>query len=267
MKKHPDYLSEFEQEFELADEMDSSGQSYESDDQEYEWEEDTEMESDDEYEAEQDDELESWAPPVPRGSYGSRLYEAMYSGADNEFEMDREVDQILREMEQDYFFGAAKNWLKKKGLGLAKKFAQKLPIGGDLLSTLSSVARGDIRDALKRFMKSDLLKTGLAAIPGGAAIAQGLDLANQLSNSEMPARRNVEKAVAIGKRAYQYLAQELPAARTVAEANALGKAAVRRSVRDYSNAGQQNNPGMRRIPLRPGAVVTVHADHLIIRQP
>ncbi len=277
MRDYPNYLSEFEQEFELDNEAGNAEQSYEAhDDSDNEWEEHEdsyEMETDNEQDAESYEEHESddheWEGMGEERSYEQRLYEVLSSGSDNEMEMEHEVDRILHEMEQDYFWGSVGNFLKKKGAGLIKKYAGKLPFGG-ALKAISSVARGDIRGGLKNLMNDGMFKQAISFLPGGSLVSKGMDVANGMMNNEtaLPiSKQKVNQIVAVGKQAYQNLASSISQATNVNDVKDLGKKAVQQAVQ-MTKTQQSPMRGKHRVrvPIKPGSIVTVHPTYVIIWQ-
>jgi len=265
-------LSEFEREFELDDEFESTsgfdGFSDEASDlnSEYEYEEDGEY-GDEEYDGdnEYEDEMESWDMPNEQ-AYANRLYEAMTNGMDNEFEMEQTIDRVLYEMEQDFFFKRfkklGKKFLQTTGGRLVKKLAQNSP-WGIVATGLSKVARGDIKGAIKGVLNNDLVKQAVSMMPGGGAIAKGMDVANQLIEGETPAisKTTAQQAVQLAKGSYTNLAKNMAQMSNVNQLKDMGRDAVKKAADSMNN----NRKGMRKtqIPLKPGAIVTVHAGKFI----
>ena len=276
MRGNTDYLSEFEQEFEL--EFESETYDNENDfelDNEFESENDNEFEfeSDSEFESENDNEFEFEA----ENSYESRLYEILNNNYESELEFENNLNEVLHEMEKDYFWGGLKKWVKKKGgvSGLLAKYAKKLPIVS-AAKALSSVARGDLRGALKNVMSNDLLKTGLSFVPGGSAAVKGLDMANKLlGDSETPnvPMAKVKQAVAVGKAAYDGLAKNLASAQTPQDIKDMGKKALQQAVQGVKSGAMNGltNGGKRRkktvIPYPKGSRICVYPDRIVILKP
>lgn len=279
MTKHSDYLSEFEQEFELdselelEDSMDSNeyaDNEWESDEeQEYESEYESEYEVEEEYEYD-DSESEAWNYS-PEQEYENRLYEVLTSGMNNEFEMEQEIDRVLYEMEQDFFWKKLKKmgtkFLKSAGGKMIKKLAQKSPFG-TALGALSKVARGDIKGAFKGVLNNGLLKHAVGFLPGGSLVSKGMDIAGKYMNNETPAisKAQVGQAVQLAKSAYGQLANDMARVNHPEQLKSLGKAAVRKAM-----GGMRPSPmrgkNKTRIPLEPGSVVTVHPTHINIWKP
>jgi hypothetical protein len=273
MRGNPDYLSEFEQEFEL--EFESETYDNENDfelDNEYDSEYDNEFESDSEYDSEHDNEFEFEAD-----SYESRLYEILNNNYESELEFENNLNEVLHEMEKDYFWGAAKKWIKKRGGvgGLLAKYAKKLPIAS-AAKALSSVARGDLRGALKNVMSNDLLKTGLSFVPGGAAAVKGLDIANKLmGDSEAPnvPMEKVKQAVAVGKAAYDGLAKGIVNAQTPQDIKDLGKKAIQQAIQGVKNGlvsgatSRATGHKKRVIHYPKGSKICIYPDRIVIVKP
>ena len=279
MKNQNDYLSEFEQEFEMEDTMyaDDKENSYEYSNDEFEYDASGEAEADDEFEWEEDetyqDEFEYGSSDESNAyssdqEYEERLLSAFRSGANNEFEMEMEIERVFHEMEQDYFFGSLKKFIKKRGPGFLKKLAGSTPLG-KLVQKISRDGRGLIRRALK----SKLLRTGIGMIPGyGAAINQGLSTLDGLVNSEMGdseiSRQKVRQVVQVGKRAYQNLANGMLTMNNINSLRSLGTGALRSAVASVGGGGSSfKNKHKSVIPIKPNSIVTVHPGKVVIWQP
>jgi hypothetical protein len=276
MDMNSDNLSEFEREFELDDELENTSgfdgfadeSAYADSEAEYEYDEEEDMEyGNEEYseESEFEDEMESWDRSNEQ-AYANRLYEAMTNGIDNEFEMEQAIDRVLYEMEQDFFFKKFKKlgskFLQTAGGRLVQKLAKNSP-WGIVASGLSKVARGDIQGAIKGVINNDLVKQAVSMMPGGGAIAKGMDVANQLMEGETPgvSKASAQKAVDLAKKSYSHLAKNMAQMTSVNQVNSMGKDAVKKAADDMKN----HRKGMRKtqIPLKPGAIVTVHAGKFI----
>lgn len=201
-------ISELEREFEL--EMDSfeMNEEFESDNEfemneefesigELEYEEGSEGEADDEYEFE------------AVSDYAERFYELSQRSYESVAELNEEVDGILNEMERDFFWKGAKDWLKKKGKGLLKKglsyAAGQIP-ALKALQGLTQLTRGN----LKGFLGS-LANAGLAAaIPGGAAILPALKAIGFNPTEGGGVEKEAwDNFIEVSREAYQNLAQNL----------------------------------------------------------
>ena len=161
--------------------------------------------------------------------------------------------------------------------GLLAKYGKKLPIVS-AANAISSVARGDLRGAVKSIAGNGLLKTGLSLIPGGGVAARGLDMANKLiGDSETPkvSMDNVKQAVAVGKDAYDNLARQLASAQSPQDLVNMGKKALQQAIQGNKPSAtgammptSGKKQGSRtRIPYPKGAVVSVHADYISIWKP
>jgi hypothetical protein len=325
------YLSEFEQEFEMDDETNGSTDSFSNNesDGEYSYEMDDESENDDELEVddefendeelesdeefENDDELENdeefendYAAWSRAGHYDrdrefeTRLYNAIQSNANNELDTELEIDNILHEMEKDYFFGSAKNWLKRK----ARKYGKFAIPGYGALKAVSSLGRLNLRNLLK----NKLLQTAAGFIPGaGPIVSRAMGIAGDVLNKADAAKQRIQDVVQVGKDAYQNLAAAIPDAQNEMEVRNASKEAWRKAVsnraqtrdhrlqsRGMSTGGQRNinyhrtkrafplppnarvavfpnkvsiNKRQQVIPIKPNSIVVVKKERLIIWEP
>jgi len=204
------YLSELEQEFDFNNEdiVNETADEFELEDEMENYEMSDEMELDPEMEFDQE-ESENWLNEYSgtENEFEEKLYAALSGEHESNYEMEQAIDQVLHEMEQEYFWGAAKNlWKKHKGklMGIAGKY---LPKG--TLQALGSLAGGDVRGLLK----SDLFKKGLSLAANAVAPGVGGMVAGKLLNNETPdssARAQASKAVQMAKTAYQNMAQSIP---------------------------------------------------------
>ena len=279
MKNGNNYLNEFEQEFELDDEMDQGNPSdYHAREYNEELEDgldgegndELEMEADDEFESD-DHEFEAWDAQGGYNrnrEYESRLYEVLNSGYDNEFEMEQEINRVLHEMEQDYFFGSIGKWIKKRGGGILKTVAGNTPLGA-AVKAISAPLRGRIRGLLK----NKLFQTAASFIPGaGPIVSKAMDVIGNL-DSETPAgvsRNQVRQVVQVGRKAYQNLADDLSRARDQRQLQQAGKTAWNRAVRDHRSTGADTASAGRQqrlIRIRPGSQVVVSPTYIRILEP
>jgi len=191
-----DIVNETADEFELEDEMDA-----------YEMTDESELDSESEFDQE---ESENWLNEYggSENEFEEKLYAALSGEHESNYEMEQAIDQVLHEMEQEYFWGAAKKlWKKHKGklMGIAGKY---LPKG--TLQALGSLAGGDVRGLLK----SDLFKKGLSFAANAVAPGVGGMVAGKILNNEAAtdanARTQASKAVQMAKTAYQDMAQRIP---------------------------------------------------------
>lgn len=195
-------LSELESEYEL-----------EMDDTEFEYEDEFEGETgDEEYEStgdyESDEEFEYEMSDSENSDFAERFYELSQMEFESESEMDQEVNGLLNEMEQDFFWKAAKRFIKKRGpgiLGKLGKFAlSKLP-AGHALKALTQLSRGNLKGSLL-----GLAKTALSSHPAVAAAMPALN-AIGFESSEGPEsnREAWDNYVEVAREAYENLAESL----------------------------------------------------------
>lgn len=259
-------LSELEGEYEL--EMDDSEFELESDsayefgDSEYEGSDyedklDGEYESDYEYES-QDSET---------SQYADRLYELSQGEFESESELDQEVNGILNEMEQDFFWGAAKKFLKKRGAGLlrkAGKFAlSKLP-AGHALSGLSQLARGNLKGAL-----AGLAKTALSSHPALAAAMPALNALGFEASEDGEANREAwNNYTEVAREAYENLAANInPRAANPVVASDMAKKALQSALvnaRGRVGGGYRAMAGGRRPRGRKRVVHLAPGEYLVV---
>ncbi|MBN8821882.1 MULTISPECIES: hypothetical protein [unclassified Spirosoma] len=210
-----DYLSEFEQEFELDNESPDSYNEFELVDNEFDnegsWETDNEFDSEGNYdvqneadylsefetddEFENDDEFDS----TPDGRYEARLYEIFSNNYENEFEFENDFNEVMHEIEKDYFWGALKKWGKKLA-PLAKGILKAIPGGGTLTTAIQQITK-DPRGLLKSLAMKFGPQALNAVVPGAGAIL-GTVLSNQEMTSPSAARQAARDTVALAKQAY-----------------------------------------------------------------
>jgi hypothetical protein len=281
-----DHESDSEYSYEVNDEFENDDE-FERDD---EFENDDELENDDEYEIdnefENDDEFESddefendYAVWSRDGHYDrdrefeSRLYRAIRSNADNELQTELELDNVLHEMEQDYFFKSAKNWVKRK----ARKYGKFAVPGYGALKAISSLGRVNIRNLLK----NKLLQTAAGFIPGaGPIVSKAMGIAGNVMSTADAAKQKIQDVVQVGKDAYQDLATAIPDAQNEMEVRAASKIALRKAIsnqlqrRDHrtqrrsagGNRAGRGNRTKRVFPLPPNARVAVFATKISINK-
>lgn len=197
-------MSELEQEFELQM-ADDYGQPPGS--REFEGEFETFFESS------QLEEFETGASDrgTGSGSYAERLYELSQSEFESEAAVDREVNNLLSEMESEYFWGSIKKLAKKipvkrlvnKGLSMA---ASRLP-AFQALKGITQLARGDLKGMLGQFIKAGLG----TAVPGAAPFLPAALAAFGFEAGDDPAanREAWDNVVGVAQEAYEYLAENL----------------------------------------------------------
>ena len=200
MYKKSNDMSELEREFEL--EMDDDSELEMDDDFEFEaYQTDEDSEADDyeyesEYESEYEDEPEGefeWLESND-SDYAERFFELSQREFESESEVDEAVNEILDDMEREYFLGglfkkaknAAKN-LAKKGMALAKKAGINLPSLDALKSMLGPVS-GLLKGNLGALIKP-ALKAALSAHPAGMAALPALKALGFESSEDMGENR------------------------------------------------------------------------------
>ena len=216
------YLSEFEQAFEMDDESANNANEFElvdtESDVEGEWETNNEFESEGEpdmegetdylSEFETDDEFEpdNEFENTPEGRYEARLYEIFTNNYENEFEFENDFNQVMHEVERDFFWGKLKKWGKKLA-PLAKSALSVVPGGGNLMSIFKQLTK-DPRGLLKTLA----MKFGpqaLNALVPGAGVALGAVLGNNEVDTGDAARQAARDTVALAKEAYTNFADEI----------------------------------------------------------
>jgi hypothetical protein len=234
---------------------------------------DSELETDDaELEADDseldDSELDDseLVEPDQRG-FVERFYELSLRDSEDEMEIAREVDDILREMEQEYFL---KGFIKKVGSAgktLIKK-AAKVAAGvlpGDLAKIATSLARGDMKGLL-----SSLATTALSVASKHPALAAAMPALQALgfggAGGGLPSLGKLpwKNFVGMAKDAYGRLAKNVdqeamtPAGAQRAARGAFNGALARAARRSRASGGASVGGGKRVITLRRG-------DRLVVR--
>jgi hypothetical protein len=203
-------LSELEREFEL-----------EMDDLEFEYEGNPDEESgDEEYgdqeygdqEYEEDQMQEYEGSDEETSDYAQRFYELSQMEFESESELDQEMDGLLSEMEQEYFFGGVGKFLKSKAKGLVKK-GFKYAVGRipalQALKNMTHLSRLNLTGLLKTFGKP-LLEKALAATPQGAIALTALKALGHEATEDSEVDREVwDNYVQVCKEAYEHLADNL----------------------------------------------------------
>lgn len=256
-------MSELEKEFEL--EMDGDSELESTDDFEFEMTDaNEEYESDDyetddfeaEYhEAEPQEEYE-WLT-ANDSDYGERFYELSQREFESESEIDEAVNEILDDMENEFFFGGlldkAKNAAKKlakKGMDLAKKAGINLPSLDALksmLGPLSGILKGNLGALIK-----PALKAALSAHPAGAALLPALKgFGFETGEDGSDQRETWNRYASVAREAFENLAQTINEnADNPLEASRLATNAFQKAVRNHQNpAVGRNQAGRRFIPV------------------
>lgn len=232
--------SETDNEFEL--ESDNEFESDNENDSEFELdsESDNEFENDSESDNEFESDNESGEDYSGTRNYESRLSRLLSQGSDSELEFDQELNDVLHEMEQEFFFKGLKKWAKK-GLKAFKSIAGKTPLG-QMVSVASSLARGNIRDMLRR-AASLALKHGAGFIPGASALSP---FAARALNLEMEADQeaSISKAkdlVKLAQHSYQNLASQIDPRMTNARtAKSMAQSAINKAFASVRQSNRYN---------------------------
>lgn len=217
-----DYLSEFEQEFEMDGESTDTSNEFELVNDESsidgEWETDQGFESAheaefdneadylSEFETDSSYEFDNEFDNTPEGRYEARLYEIFTNSYENEFEFENDFNQVMHEVERDFFWSKLKKWGKK--LAPLAKTALNLVPGGANLSTVLKQITKDPRGLLKTLA----MKFGpqaLNAVVPGAGVALGAVLGNKEMEMDDAARQAARDTVALAKEAYSNFADEI----------------------------------------------------------
>jgi len=255
------YLGEFEQEWNSDTEtMDAQNEfELENEEDEFEVSADDEMESDDEFESngefETDDEFESGdAESEINEEFTDRLYNVITNNQESELEFEQQLNEVLHEIEKDYFWGGLKkrfNKFKKSGLfSSLKKIAMKSPLG-DAIKQATAVARGDIKGLVKGLAGQALT----SMIPGGAIAKQMLNLEAPVTQSNP--RKNAQVINTVAKNAYSNLIDKLGTITSPAQLGqikSMGQAAFNQAWKRKSSRTPQQ---VRRIKLRRGQKLVV----------
>jgi hypothetical protein len=225
--------------------------------------EDSELENDlyGELEDEADDEL---AEP-DRFRFAERLYELSLSSADSELELSHEVDNIVREMEQEYFLkrlrGLGKR-LKKAGGSLVKTAVSAasaaLPIK-NVAQLATSLAKGDMGGLLK-----SLASTAMSVASKHPALAAAMPALKALG-FEGGGAQPWKNFTAMAKDAYGQLASSVESeALTPSNAHRTAQRALRGAlVRTRARASRHG--GARSTGKRKRVVTLSRGDVLVVR--
>ena len=261
-------LSELEREFELEME-DAMGASNELDE---EIEDELDQEADD-----SESELESAFELEAAGSdYGERLHELASREFESETEVDSALNEVLNEIEQEFFFGKLRRgWKKFKNSaigGLVTKVVSKaaghLP-AFQALKGVTALARGDLSG-----MAKSLVKAGLGSVvPGGGAALSAMQSLgfggdSELAEGDREAWNNVAE---VAREAYEHLAdnltanvdQPLEASRLASNAFRAGLTKVsQRAARGGGAPPRSGAAGRRkrRIRLRRGDILVIECE-------
>ncbi|BCS31446.1 hypothetical protein TBR22_A06470 [Luteitalea sp. TBR-22] len=201
--------------------------------------------------------------------FAERFHELSQGSYESEHELDQDVNRLVAEMEQEFFFKNIGARLRRAGKGLLRKglkaAAGRIP-ALKALQSVTQLARGNLKGML-----ASLAKAGLAsAIPGGAVALPALQALGFEAETGADDREAWRTYGEVSREAFEHLAEHLhEQADTPAEASRLAAAALqaglanaqartRRHRRRRSGAGATGG-GTRVIRLRRGErlVVTV----------
>jgi hypothetical protein len=286
-KSNQQNMSELEQEFEL--EMDDNEtDDFETDDFEmnddsetddFEFEAGDDSESDD-YEMEYGDDSQGeyeWLEPN-NSSYGERFFELSQREFESESEIDEAVNEILDDMEREYFLGGifkggfnklknAARKLAQKGIALAKKAGINLPSIEALKSMLGPVA-GLLKGNLGALIKP-ALKAALMAHPAGMAALPALKALGFESSEDMGENREAwNNYASVAQEAFEYLAANINEnADNPLEASRLATNAFQAGLKNVRNrrgfmpnkmrGGNIRKRKVRRIYIHPGETLVI----------
>lgn len=236
MATEKNYLSEFEQEWNSEFETtDVQNDAYELEVEDEEMDSDDELESGDDFETSaQDDsyEMESGEDHEQENgmgyNYEDRLYNVLNGDHESELEFEHDLNEVLHEMEKDYFWkGLKSKWNKfKKGKVFAalRKVADATPIGSTI-KQYTALARGDIKGFAKNLAGQALSAMG----PGGGMAKQLLNLETPVANGNLRnSARYIHQAT---RNAYGNLVNQLTSSvGNPGKAKDFGKMAVQQAV-------------------------------------
>ncbi len=196
------YLSEFEQEFELDSEAyDGGSNEFESTQDEFELGADSEFDNEFEQDSEFENDNEFDGEYNSLGNqYEAQLYELFSNEFESEFEFENQFNGIMHEMERDYFWGTLKKFAKK-GLSAGMKF---LPIGEKYKKMIADLAKGHL-PSIRSLIKT-LGPKAASFIPGVGPIVSSAMGAMMKADSEIASQNSAMKAakstVEMAKNAY-----------------------------------------------------------------
>ena len=269
-RSNPD-LSALESEYEFEMESDDEAKDdFEAGDQELDQELD-DAEVDDEFEdsdseSGDDGEFEFSDRDAGGSQFAQRFIELAQQEFETEFERDRAIDEVLSEMEQEYFFGRlkklAKSAMRHPGLraliSQAKKLAGNHPAFA-AFKGLTALTRGDLKGLLR-----SAASAGLGALKAHPAAALAMGALKGLNFKPEAAPEENQEAwenfVGAARESFEYLANNVsPATRTPAAAARLATSAFSAGMQRATSGSQSSmsslgvRPGRRRrVVLRPG---------------
>jgi hypothetical protein len=256
-------MSELEREFEL--EMDEGRELGE--DKEYKEDQEIEeefefLQEESEIEEEFEEPMEEYEGAEDRSSYyAERFYEISEREFESESELEMQINDVLNEMEREYFWGKLKKLGKKAFKGLVKKgmgYVKGMP-AFQAIKGVTQLARGDLKGMLGTMAKA-ALPAALSAIPGGAAALPALNALGFEAEQEEDASRAAWRNFAeVSREAFEYLAGNLnPGITDPMEANRLASKALQTGLRKartgYPTAGAKR---VLRVTVRPGEKVKI----------
>ncbi|WP_347157544.1 hypothetical protein [Pontibacter chitinilyticus] len=219
--------SEFEREFEFEDEAITASDEFELGDEElgengdsYELED--ALGNDEEYgdgfgpetEADYLSEFEADGEPAfgseqefentTEGNFERRLYEIFSHSYENEYEFENDFNQVMHEVQRDYFWNSLKRWGRKLA-PVAKLALRAIPGGGTLTNAIRQITR-DPRGLLKTLVMKFGPQALNAVIPG-AGVALGALMSNR--ETDDAARQAARDTVALAREAYTNFADEI----------------------------------------------------------
>jgi hypothetical protein len=273
-------MSELEQEFELemdnleTDEQYEAGDDYEIDDLEFEANADDE--SDDyEFEGEFEETGDSEDEAFEAGDtdFAERFFELSQREFESETEIDEAVNEILDDMEREYFsFGGLLKKAKglgtvvKKGIDLAQKVGVKLPQIDALKSMLGPAAKM-LKGKLGTLV-TPALKAALASTPAGMAALPALQALGFESSEDMSENREAwDNYVDVARESFEYLVNNATAdVNHPLVANQLAANAFQAGMRKHGNkrrhsprltVGGKRAKNVRHIDIAPGEVLVI----------
>lgn len=228
---------EFEYEMEGASGEDTEME-FESLADDNEFEENFEFETDDELEGPDDEFEENYefeGDDDRAYEFVERFMEISGRQFETSYEVDAAMNEVLDDIEREYFFGAIKRGLKKLSKNkLLRSLAKKgMTLGVNKffpgLQGALQLARGNVKGALLNFGKQALG----SVVPGGAVM---LDAVKQIGlqpggDGEAPERETWENFVDLSREAYEHLADNLTSgAHLPGEATRLANNAVQHAI-------------------------------------
>lgn len=204
--------------------------------------------------------------PDVRG-YATRFNELALREFESPIELENEINQLLGEMEQDYFFGKIGKLASRAGRGLIKRgiaYAKsRIPIGS-VIEGVTALARGNLKGALASAARAAM--GGLSNHPAFAAIMPALG-AIGFKPGGKGGSGSWGKFAQLGKAAFQNLASELTetanqpaeAARVAGRAYEIALNQVKRGGPARRVGGAPNGGRVRVIHLRPGERILIKA--------